>query len=143
MAGENNIIKVDKATQAVRVRTVMEWLIKGHITRDILQQCESKWGVTSRMGYKYIRWAYKEFAKISDEDIINLRAQHIVARWKLYNELENKQTAAGAMAALAILDRIAKIQGVLVDRVDITSKGKELKAQTTEPVVFKTTLKIA
>lgn len=133
--------RADKITFNMRVRNVMEWILQGFMTKDIIAQCLAKWNVDERMGYKYIRAGFKEFAKLSDAELEQLKAQHIAARWKLFNELEGKKTPAGASVALSILDRIAKIQGVLIDRVDVTSKGKELRAQT-KPTVIKATLNL-
>jgi hypothetical protein len=133
--------RADKVTFNMRVRTVMEWILQGFMTKDIIAQCLSKWGVDERMSYKYIKAGFKEFAKLSDKEIIEQKALHVAARWKLFNELVGKNTPAGASVGLSILDRIAKIEGVLVDRVDLTSKGKELKAQT-ENRVIKATLKL-
>jgi hypothetical protein len=134
--------KADKITFEQRVRTVMEWLLAGYITKDILKQCELNFAVDERMAYKYIKASYVEFKEFSKGQIEDLTAKHIAMRYKLFNELEGKKTASGASVAGQLLDRIAKLEGISVDKLDITSNGKELKAQTEKPTIIKATLKL-
>ena len=51
---------------------------------------------------------------------------HIERRLKLYRELEKKSTAQGARTALRILDSIAKIDGSLVEKLDVTTGGEQV-----------------
>lgn len=134
--------KADKLTYENRVRNVMEWILQGYITKDIINQCGIKFNVDERMAYKYIKASYKEFKELSKGSFEEIKAKHIALRYKLYNELKGKDTAAGASVAGQLLDRIAKIEGVIIDKVDVTSNGKELKAQTTQPKIIKATLKL-
>jgi len=119
--------KADKLTYNTRVRSVMEWILMGYITRDIIAQCSSKWGVDERMAYKYLKAAYKEFVELSKQDIQEKKATHLAARWKLYTELEGKKTPAGAHVALSILDKIAAIEGVLTNKVEHEVKVTKIK----------------
>ena len=132
--------RADKITFNKRVRNVMEWILQGYNTKDIIAFCQANYAVDERQGYKYIKAGFKEFVKLSDGDIIEKKALHIQSRWKLFNELEGKKTAMGASVGKTILDSIAKIDGVLIDKIDVTSKGKSIKPVTR---VIKATLKIA
>ena len=119
--------RADKLTFNLRVRSVMEWILLGYITKDIIAQCNSKWGVDERMGYKYIKAAYKEFSEISKKDLEDKKALHLAARWKLYTELEGKKTPAGAQVALSILERIATIEGVVTNKIEHEVKVTKIK----------------
>lgn len=119
--------KSDKITFDLRVRTVMEYILQGFNSKDILAQCTSKYGVVERMSYKYIAAAYAEFKKLTSIEIEERRAVHVAVRWKLFNELEGKKTPAGASVADGILTGIEKVQGLLVHKIEHDVKITKIK----------------
>ncbi len=123
--------KSDKLTMDLRVRTVAEWMLQGHTTKDIVANGLTKWEVEERQVYKYIKAAYKLFAEARKADIESRIDFHVAARMKLFNEMSDKKTAKGSDSALRILDSIARLEGALVEKVDVTSKGKQIKGSTT------------
>jgi hypothetical protein len=135
-------MKADKIEFDKRVRTVAEWVLQGFATKDILKQCAINFAIDERMGYKYIKASYKIFKEQTSEEFEDIKAKHIAMRYKLFNELKGKDNAAGASVGCMILDKIAKLEGVSIDKLDITSNGKELKAQTEKPQIIKATLKL-
>jgi hypothetical protein len=132
--------KANKAIVMQRARTVADWMTDGYFTRDIVEQGLVKWGVSERQVHDYIKEAFKIYREQTSKEIKDRIAFHVAARRKLYNRLKGKENADGARTALTILDSIAKIEGVFVEKIDVTSKGKELKTQTT---VIKATLKLS
>lgn len=121
--------KADQLTLNMRIRTVAEWILEGYATKDIIQSCESKWGVDERMAYKYRKAAFKIFQETTKGKLDERLAFHVAARMKIFNALKDKNTPKGSDSALRILDSIARLEGVMVDKVDVTSKGKQIKPE--------------
>lgn len=124
-----NNTRTDQVTMKIRVRTVMEWMMQGFMTKDIISQCINQWGVEERMCYKYIKEAKKVFVKLTQEDIKERLAFHIAARMNLYNGLEGKKTPKGAMAGLSILKDVAELEGHYLQKIDVTTQGNALHSQ--------------
>lgn len=134
--------RADNITIDHRIRTIIDWVTSAYSTKDIIAQCNLKWGIDERQVYKYLSEIKKQF-KEARKGKINERIDYYIAlKTKLYNELKAKDTPAGASVANNIIDSMAKLEGLYVDKVDLTSKGKELKAQTEQPKVYKATLKL-
>ncbi|PKN16501.1 MAG: hypothetical protein CVU66_00695 [Deltaproteobacteria bacterium HGW-Deltaproteobacteria-23] len=100
-----------------RLRVVQEWLMQGYDTPDIVRQITTKWEVTERQAYKYIEKAFEEFKARSERRMEFLRAYHTSTRKKLFRDLAAKNTPEGAKAALSILQDIAKLDGLYVEKV--------------------------
>lgn len=132
-------MKVDKLTMDLRVRTVMDWILSGYVTKDIIAQCAAKWNIDERMGYKYLKEAKKAFAEARKGKINERIDFYIAAKLKLYNEMQAKTTPKGAAVANDILDSMARLEGAMVDKLDVTTKGKALPAPER---VIKATLKL-
>lgn len=64
---------------------------------------------------------------------------YLAAKLKLYNELKEKDTPKGAAVANDILDSMARLEGAITDKIDLTSKGKQIKP---EAKIYKTTLNL-
>jgi len=127
-------MKVDQLTMDLRVRTVMDWILAGYVTKDIIAQCTAKWNIDERMGYKYLKSAKKEFAAARKGKIDERVDFYIAAKLKLYNEMQGKNTPKGAAVANDILDSMARLEGCVVDKMDLTSKGKRIDPGTTVKV---------
>lgn len=122
-----------------RVRQVQEWLIQGNTTTDIVQNCISSWGIVERQAYRYLKDAFELFRKQSKREIEQSRAFHIQARMKLYKEaLNGKQNKT----ALDILDSIAKLEALFIQKIDHTTKGKEITTDISH-LSYEQLLKIA
>lgn len=121
--------KATKIEKDKRVRAVMEWLLEGHITVDIITSCISQWGIDERMAYKYLKEARKEFLSINASEIEELTAFHVEARMKLFKNLLDKNKPGGASVGLMILQDIAKLKSLYpqgVQKIDLTSKGNAI-----------------
>ncbi len=122
-------MKADKLTMDLRIRMVMEWMMDGFMTKDIITQCTSKWGIDERMAYKYIKQAKKTFLKITEDDMKERLAFHIAARMKIYNAMSDKNKPAGARVALDFLKDIADLEGFYMQKVDVTTQGNAIHSQ--------------
>lgn len=125
-------MKVDKLTMELRVRTVMDWILAGHMTKDIIGSCGTKWNVDQRQAYKYIKAARVYFVKLTEEDIKERLAFHIAARMQIYVNLDDKNKPMGARAAVEILKDIAELEGFYMQKVDVTTQGNPIHSQVIE-----------
>lgn len=120
------INEYDKLVIERRVRQVIEWVLSGYTTPDIIKQCGSSWQLGERAAYKYLKKAKAQISTLPDESLKEKQALHIERRLKLFRDLEKKATAQGARTALRILDSIAKIDGSLIEKVDVTTGGEQI-----------------
>lgn len=118
-AGHNGI-KSDDLTIQLRVRSVMEWILQGYITKDIVSQGISKWNIDARTVKIYISRAKKEFRDSRKGKIEERIDFYIAAKMKLYNELRAKDTPAGASVADKILESMANLEGLNVKKIQHT-----------------------
>lgn len=121
MSGQKSTkIETDK-----RTRGVQEWMMQGHSSSDIVRQCIAQWGITGRQAYKYIRKAYDAFREQAERDIEARRQYHIHSRLKLFRDLQDKKSSKPAGTALAILQDIAKLEGLYVEKTEIVVNDKQ------------------
>jgi len=118
--------QVDRLTTQRRVRQIVEWVLNGYNTQDIIKQCNASWQLGERMSYKYLKKALDSIKKLPVDDLKEKQSLHIERRLKLFRELEKKSSAQGARTALRILDSIAKIDGSLIEKVDVTTNGEKI-----------------
>lgn len=114
---------VDKTTKQQRIRSVVEWIIQGYSTADIIRQCVSLWNITERQAYNYNKWAVDEIMKNNDADLSKRKSIHIEMRLKLFRDLQRKDTTSGARAAVRIADSLARIEGLVGTRDNISSSS--------------------
>lgn len=106
-----------------RVQQVRKFLLEGKSSIDIGSYGSESWNLSSRQTRKYIRRAAKEISKSLEDDFICTLEFHIDARKNL---LAYATHISDFKLALSILQDIAKLSGLYVERseIDITSKGK-------------------
>lgn len=111
-----------------RIRIVQEYLLMDFPTCDIITQCQQKWGITDRQIYRYIKKGLESFQKMNEYAIDKKRAYYIHRRKKLLRELgeDYRKTPAGVSAMEKILQGIEKLEGLHVEKHDITTKGESL-----------------
>ncbi|NCT92933.1 MAG: hypothetical protein GXC72_00790 [Chitinophagaceae bacterium] len=102
----------DDLVMEERTRTVIQWVLKGYFTKDIIYQAKLSWQVEERQAYNYLKRAKGEIKKIRSKDLKDLIAWHQGVRMQLYNQLENKKSPSGTCAAMEVLKDMAKIDGV-------------------------------
>lgn len=111
----------DKLSKDLRVRAVMEWFLQGFMTKDIIAHCFAKWQIGERMTYKYIKECKAILAASRKGEVSERVDFYLAAKMKLYNELKEKTTPKGASVANDILDSMANLEGILTNKIDITS----------------------
>lgn len=112
-----------------RIRAVQEWILLGHAHTDIINSCMSTWQITDRQAKNYYRDAYKQIRETTKADLNDRIAFHIAARQMLFRGLKDKTSPTGARAAIEILKDIAAIEGLYVNRTDLTSGGHQIHSQ--------------
>jgi len=116
----------DKLKKDTRVRSVMEWYLQGYMTKDIITQCFAKWEIGERMAYKYIKECKAILAAARKGEVSERIDFYMAAKMKLYNEMKDKVTPKGAAVANDILDSMATLEGIVTNKIDITSDKKPL-----------------
>lgn len=100
-------------------------MMQGHSSADIVRQCTAQWNITGRQAYKYIRKAYEAFREQAEKDMEARRQFHIQSRLKLFRDLQDKKSSKPAGTALAILQDIAKLEGLYVEKTEILVNDRE------------------
>jgi len=116
--------KSTKVETDKRVRAVQEWMMQGITSADIVRQVMVKYELKERQAYKYIRKAYDAFREQSEKDIEARRQFHIHSRLKLFRDLQDKKSSKPASTALAILQDIAKLEGLYVEKTEVIINDK-------------------
>ena len=92
---------------SLRVRTIQEWLLKGHLITDVCRNIMEKWGMNDTQAMKMVADAFDDFAKRTTKGHTEARAFHVQIRLSLYKQcLEDKEYRI----ALQVLQDLAKIQ---------------------------------
>ena len=110
--------KADKAQQLSRIRSVQEMLLNGNCAGDIIAYISNQWSITERQSQSYVKWAYDEFKAQTSATMEEQTSFHIQARMRLYKNNLNKDDKL----ALDVLKDIAKLKGMYVEKIDMTTK---------------------
>lgn len=108
--------KADKIESDARVRQIMEWILAGNLSTDIISSCRKKWGIAERQAYKYLGFAREEIKTVQLKEFEDRRAFHLAARMKLFRNVEGKTDAYNASVSLQILQDMAKLDGVYPEK---------------------------
>ena len=113
-----------KATALVsykRTTEVVKLILRGVRFTDIVEYCEAHWGIKRRMDSIYYKKALETFAEQFEEEREYEMDKHAIMLQDLYS----KGYKAGDLnICRLLLQDIAKMKGIVVDRVDITSGGE-------------------
>jgi len=118
MAGNVSGNRVTKIEYEKRVRAVQEWILQGRATCDIINKITTKWNINERQAYKYHNASFEIFKKANEQDISIKKAYHIELRKRLFLKLKNKDEPAGTRVALRVVDSMARIEGLFVNKKD-------------------------
>ena len=109
----------ERATQIeviYRILEVKKAVLEGAHRPDILQLASDEWGLTERQGDEYIAKARKEI-KIEVDAMGQTNLEwHIAARMHLFNKAARINDLSNARQ---ILDSLAKLQGLWVDKSEL------------------------
>ena len=113
-----------KATSLVsykRTTEVVKLILRGVRYTDIMEYCEAHWGIKRRMASIYYKKALESFAEQFSEE----REYEIDKHQIMLQDLYRKSYKAGDLnLCRLLLQDVAKMKGIVVDRVDVTSGGE-------------------
>ena len=122
-----------KATNLVcykRTTEVVKLILKGIRFTDIMEYCESHWGIKRRMASIYYKKALETFANQFSEE----RDYEIDKHGIMLQDLYSKAYKSGDLnLCRLLLQDVAKMKGIVVDRVDVTSGGEGFVFNYTSP----------
>lgn len=125
-------VKADRIETDNRVRAIQEWILQGQTTVDIIRQCTIKWNISQRQAYRIFEKAYDEFHDMRHNSLKRRLSYHLESRLKLFREMKDKNTPNGARSACMILDSMAKLEGVMVEKHEHTGKdGAPIETKST------------
>ena len=113
-----------KATTLVsykRTTEVVKLILRGIRFTDIMEYCEAHWGIKRRMASIYYKKALESFADQFAAEREYEMDKHAIMLQDLYS----KGYKSGDLnLCRLLLQDIAKMKGIVVDRVDVTSGGE-------------------
>lgn len=134
-------MKTTSTDKARRIEMVAHYLVQGYSNSDIIRNCTSTWGVTKRTVETYLSEAHSFLIDNIVKKLEERYAWHQAARLALYRDklkerakveksglaIDSKTLALARIdkVIMGLLSDIAKIDGLYVDRVEITGKDGE------------------
>jgi hypothetical protein len=129
--------------KTTRTRTVAQWIVEGHSYTDIVNNITLNWEIDERQAKRYISDALQVFVEENDIELDQKKAFYQKARLDNYqalvkerksvmkNEDINIETKVNLLVKLTnVIDKLltgmSKIDGVYIDKVDVTSKGDKI-----------------
>ena len=113
-----------KATTLVsykRTTEVVKLILRGIRFTDIMEYCEVHWGIKRRMASIYYKKALETFA----DQFAAEREYEIDKHAIMLQDLYSKGYKSGDLnLCRLLLQDIAKMKGIVIDRVDVTSGGE-------------------
>lgn len=113
-----------KATSLVsykRTTEVVKLILRGIRYTDIMEYCEAHWGIKRRMSSIYYKKALETFAEQFAEEREYEIDKHAIMLQDLYSQ---GYKAGDLNICRLLLQDIAKMKGIVIDRLDVTSGGE-------------------
>ncbi len=107
--------KLTKAEREQAIADIVDMLIIGARTRQIVQTVEKKWGVTKRTVFNYLQKATVEFKKVTLGFQEEALGQSLAKLNFLYSRLIQKEDFKGAIQAMKEIDELL---GLKVQRIE-------------------------
>ncbi|TZF84526.1 hypothetical protein FW774_05930 [Pedobacter sp. BS3] len=116
--------KSTKVEKAKRIRTVQEWIMDDHNTVDIIRSAVARWDVSERQAERYYSEAFTLFKELTEKSIESKKAYYLQRKKKLIREMDPafKKTPSGVRAINKVLDSMAKLDGIMIDKLEVTGK---------------------
>lgn len=104
-----------------RTRYVQELILNDIGTQDIIRAIMAKWNISDRQAYRYLDMANKEFEEKKQLSLERKKAFYKARKLKLIRNMDpdEKKTAAGVTAINKILDSMAKLDGINIDKLEL------------------------
>ncbi|WP_129714655.1 hypothetical protein [Pedobacter sp. SYP-B3415] len=129
----NKPVKVSQLEKLKRLRKIQEWILDDFSHRDIVAKGVAEWDVSERTVERYYSDAFKEFRERTRFDTEHLKAYYKSRKRKLIQDMDPvlKKTPAGVRAINKVLDSMAKIDGIVIDKVELSGPdGAPIATQT-------------
>lgn len=109
---------------ATRIRAVQEWILEDHPYSDIIKSIVNKWGISIRQAERYHHLAMRFFEDKHALSMERKKAYYIQRKKKIIRDMDPqfKKTPSGARAINKILDSMAKLEGVVIDKIELSGK---------------------
>ncbi len=116
------MVKASNLEAQERIRHVQELILNDIGTQDIIRAIVAKWGITDRQAYRYLESANKEFVEKNQVSLERKKAYYKARKLRLIRNMnpEEKKTAAGVAAINKVLDSMAKLDGINIDKLEVT-----------------------
>ena len=126
--GEKPVTKADKIETQRRVRVVLDWILNDQMANDIVTAGLQKWGVSERQMYRYINEANTILQEVNEDKLIGHVNFQVMRAKRALRQLDEKHktTPAGVFAIKAMLEHIAKIQGLYIQKVEVSDFSKKV-----------------
>ncbi|MBK7885486.1 MAG: hypothetical protein IPJ81_18100 [Chitinophagaceae bacterium] len=115
------MVRASKIEAKERIRYVQELILNDIGSHDIIRAVISKWDISERQAYRYLYLANKEFEDKCKSSIEHKKAFYKARKLKLIRNMDaaEKKTAAGVTAVNKILDSMAKLDGINIDKLEV------------------------
>lgn len=115
------MVRSSKIEAKERIRYVQELILNDIGSQDIIRAITSKWDVSDRQAYRYLDSANAEFEEKKKLSLERKKAFYKARKLKLIRSMDpdEKKTAAGVTAVNKILDSMAKMDGINMDKLEI------------------------
>lgn len=120
--------KCTKLEKEKRIFIIQGWIIDGVQDYLILKQAKAQWSIEIRQAREYLKQGYENWKQDKDIDF-ELKKDAMIAELKQTKRSlkeEHKGTPAGIRAIMAVNKEIIRLEGYVVKKIDITTKGESL-----------------
>tara|TARA_R110000744_G_scaffold181772_1_gene300949 strand:- start:5102 stop:5557 length:456 start_codon:yes stop_codon:yes gene_type:complete len=122
--------KATKLESHKRTSEVVRLILQGVRYTDIIEYCDKSWGIKKRQASIYYKKALEYFKEQFDEEKQYEVDKHTMMLYDLYT----KGYRSGDLnICRLLLQDIAKMKGMSIDRVDLTSGGDSFVFNYTKP----------
>jgi hypothetical protein len=122
--------KATKLESHKRTSEIVRLVLQGVRYTDIVEYCEKNWGIKKRQASIYYKRALEYFKEQFDEEKQYEVDKHTMMLYDLYT----KGYRNGDLnICRLLLQDIAKMKGIAIDRVDLTSGGDSFVFNYTKP----------
>jgi len=122
--------KATKLEAHKRTAEVVRLVLQGVRYTDIIEYCDKNWGIQKRQASIYYKRALQYFKEQFDEEKQYEVDKHTMMLYDLYS----KGYRGGDLnICRLLLQDIAKMKGISIDRVDVTSGGDSFVFNYTKP----------
>ena len=120
-----------------RLATIREWILADYTYTDIISSAVIRFEVCERQAERYYSKAFQSFKSDNQQTVEHQKAYYKAKKLKLIRDMypEAKKTPRGVTAINKILDSMAKLDGIMIDKVEVSGPNGE-PLQNTHVIVL-------